>query len=151
MCARLCRTDWFLTQSFPHTKLIIPRGEQVDGESYHFVTVPAMEAAIRNGEFIEYAPVHGNYYGTSKKSVADVCEQGKVCILDIDIQGVKSVHEAWTSEPVRIAATRHAFVCRPPSVSNLVGGWFYSGHSSCSSSPLRKKHSRRVYAVAGQR
>ena len=83
-----------------------PRPGEVDGESYHFVTVPAMEAAIKNGEFIEYAAVHGNYYGTSKKSVADVCEQGKVCILDIDIQGVKSVHDTWTSEPVRPVASR---------------------------------------------
>ena len=89
-----------------------PRPGEVDGVSYHFVTVPAMEAAIKNGEFIEYAPVHGNYYGTSKKSVADVCEQGKVCILDIDIQGVKSVHEAWTSEPVRVTAVAVGFVRR---------------------------------------
>ena len=49
-----------------------PRPGEVNGQDYHFVTVPAMEAAIKNGEFIEYAPVHGNYYGTSKKSVADV-------------------------------------------------------------------------------
>ena len=66
---------------------------------------PAMEEAIKNGEFVEYAPVHGNYYGTSKKSVSDVCDQGKVCILDIDVQGVKSVHGAWSSEPVRTAFT----------------------------------------------
>jgi guanylate kinase len=129
-----------------------PRPGEVDGESYHFVTVPAMEAAIKNGEFIEYAPVHGNYYGTSKKSVADVCEQGKVCILDIDIQGVKSVHDAWSSEPVRPAAVRRVSACRSlPSVPNRVAGCTSSDRSSCSSSPLRKKRSRLVYAVAGQR
>ena len=59
----------------------------------------AMETAIENNEFIEHANVHGRYYGTSKKSVADVCDQGQVCILDIDIQGVKSVHAAWSSTP----------------------------------------------------
>lgn len=78
-----------------------PRPGEVNAVDYHFVTVSAMEAAIKNGEFIEYASVHGRYYGTSKKSVADVCEEGKVCILDIDVQGVKSVHEAWSSTPVR--------------------------------------------------
>jgi guanylate kinase len=76
-----------------------PRPGEVNGTSYHFVTVPGMEAAIAKGEFIEYANVHGNYYGTSKKSVADVCEAGQVCLLDIDIQGVQSVSKAWSSTP----------------------------------------------------
>lgn len=79
-----------------------PRPGETDGKSYHFVSVGDMEAAIENGEFIEYANVHGKYYyGTSKKSVADVCEKGQVCLLDIDIQGVKSVYDAWSSNPVR--------------------------------------------------
>jgi guanylate kinase len=93
-----------------------PRPGEVDGVSYHFVAVLAMEAAIKNGEFVEYAPVHGNYYGTSKKSVSDVCDQGKVCILDIDVQGVKSVRDAWSTEPVRIAFTSdHASLLTCPS------------------------------------
>lgn len=125
----------------------VSRPGEVDGVNYHFVAVPEMEAAIKNGEFIEYAKVHGNYYGTSKKSVADVCEQGKVCILDIDVQGVKSVHKAWSSEPVRIT-------CVPfGSVRRFITLWLSvrSGRSSCSSSQRRKRCSRLVYVVVGQR
>lgn len=50
-----------------------------------------MAAMIEAGEFIESADVHGNYYGTSKQAVSSVLEQGKICVLDIDVQGVQSV------------------------------------------------------------
>ena len=49
---------------------------------------------IAAGEFVEYARVHGNIYGTSKKAVNAVASQGKVCVLDIDVQGAKSVSNA---------------------------------------------------------
>lgn len=53
-----------------------------------------MVTAISNGEFVEHAEVHGNYYGTSTKSVHDVAKTGKVCILDIDVQGVQAVKKS---------------------------------------------------------
>ena len=46
-----------------------------------------MEKMIENGEFVEYARVHGNLYGTSKAAVNAVASEGKVCVLDIDVQG----------------------------------------------------------------
>lgn len=51
-------------------------------------------AAIDKGEFIEHAKVHGNYYGTSKKSLEAVQKANKTCILDIDLQGMQSIHNA---------------------------------------------------------
>ena len=50
-----------------------------------------MEAEVERGAFLEHADVHGNMYGTSLAAVARVCEQGKVPILDIDVQGAAKV------------------------------------------------------------
>jgi hypothetical protein len=61
---------------------------------YHFTTVDVMRAMIAADEFIEHAEVHGNFYGTSKAAVQAVCNAGKVCILDIDVQGVQQVYAA---------------------------------------------------------
>ena len=63
-----------------------PRAGEVDGVHYHFVKKEDMEAAITRGEFIEYARVHSNMYGTSVKAVEDVRAAGKTCLLDIDVQ-----------------------------------------------------------------
>lgn len=71
-----------------------PRPGEVDGQHYHFVEKSAMEYAIHNGEFIEHANVHTNIYGTSYKAVSSVRSTGKICILDIDIQGVKNVKKS---------------------------------------------------------
>jgi guanylate kinase len=71
-----------------------PRPGEVNGTHYHFASMEVMEKMIADGEFVEYARVHGNIYGTSKKAVNAVASQGKVCVLDIDVQGAKSVSNA---------------------------------------------------------
>lgn len=53
---------------------------------YHFCDKGDMEAMIDRGEFIEYAKVHTNLYGTSVAAVQAVCDSGKTCLLDIDVQ-----------------------------------------------------------------
>lgn len=68
-----------------------PRPGEENGVHYHFVEKPLMEEGIAKGEFIEHANVHTNIYGTSFKAVETVQSQGKICILDIDIQGVQKV------------------------------------------------------------
>lgn len=50
-----------------------------------------MKAAIEQGKFIEHAQVHTNFYGTSFEAVEKIQNQGKICVLDIDIQGVQNV------------------------------------------------------------
>jgi guanylate kinase len=52
-----------------------------------------MKSEIESGKFIEYAEVHGNYYGTSIDAVRSVQQKGQICILDIDVQGVRKVKE----------------------------------------------------------
>lgn len=71
-----------------------PRQGELDGVHYHFVERAEVEAAIGRGEFLESAEFGGNLYGTSKRSVRNVQSLGKVCVLDIDIEGVKQLKES---------------------------------------------------------
>lgn len=68
-----------------------PRPGEKDGVHYHFTTKEEMSAAIGRGEFIENATFSGNMYGTSKQAVNDVQCSGRICVLDIEIEGVKQV------------------------------------------------------------
>ena len=68
-------------------------GEQ-DKVHYNFTTVDQIKKEIDDGKFIEYANVHGNYYGTSVAAVESVSSCGKICILDIDVQGVRNVKKS---------------------------------------------------------
>ena len=88
-----------------------PRSGETNGKEYHFVTRDEMLQAIENGEFIENAVFSGNLYGTSKKAVETVSSSGRICVLDIDIQGVKSMKKT-NLNPIYI------FV-KPPSLSEL--------------------------------
>merc|ERR1719409_1709901 len=71
-----------------------PRPGEENGKDYHFVKKEDIERDIKAGLFVEYAEVHGNYYGTSVAAVEDVMKQGKVCLLDIDVQGAASVRQS---------------------------------------------------------
>lgn len=68
-----------------------PREGEEDGVHYHFVSRDAMETMIAEGGFLEFAEVHGNIYGTSIGAIEDVLESGRVCVLDIDLQGMRSL------------------------------------------------------------
>jgi guanylate kinase len=79
--------------SVSHTTRKPREGEQ-DGVHYNFATVDGIKKEIDEGKFVEYANVHGNYYGTSVAAVESVQKQGKICILDIDVQGVRNVKKS---------------------------------------------------------
>ncbi|XP_017542529.1 guanylate kinase isoform X1 [Pygocentrus nattereri] len=68
-----------------------PRPGEVNGKDYHYVSREVMQAGISNGEFIEHAEFSGNLYGTSKAAVQEVQARNLICILDIEMQGVKSI------------------------------------------------------------
>ena len=68
-----------------------PRRGEKDGVDYYFVNHKTFEEGIKAGDFLEYATVHGNYYGTSLKPVNEALEEGKLVIFDIDIQGHRLV------------------------------------------------------------
>jgi len=71
-----------------------PRPGEVGGEHYHFVSHAEFNSLVDQGEFLEHVGVHGNLYGTSLAGVRRVVGAGKVCVLDIDIQGVRLVERA---------------------------------------------------------
>ncbi|XP_056326942.1 guanylate kinase isoform X3 [Danio aesculapii] len=68
-----------------------PRPGEENGKDYHFVSRDVMQTSVANGEFIESAEFSGNMYGTSKAAVQAVQAQNLICILDIDMQGVKNI------------------------------------------------------------
>ncbi|MGD9589813.1 MAG: guanylate kinase [Pyrinomonadaceae bacterium] len=69
------------------------RPGEIDGKDYHFVTRRDFEEFRVQGGFLEYAEVHGNLYGTSRKFTEDLTGLGKDVILEIDVQGAASVLE----------------------------------------------------------
>ena len=64
-----------------------PRGNEVDGQSYHFVSREQFQKMIDNGELLEYAEYLGNLYGTPRKPVEEAIANGEIIILEIDVQG----------------------------------------------------------------
>ena len=68
------------------------RKGEVDGVHYHFVSKEEFEKDIEEDNFLEYAVVHGNYYGTSLKPVRDALHDKKLVLFDIDVQGNTAVN-----------------------------------------------------------
>jgi len=68
-----------------------PRPGEADGREYHFVDVAAFRAMIERHDFLEWAQVHGNFYGTSKKWIAERLAAGADVLLEIDWQGAQQV------------------------------------------------------------
>jgi len=76
-----------------------PRPGEEDGIHYHFTSIPSIKAAIQSNKFLEFAEVHGNWYGTSIESLSFVQDKDeKIPLLDIDVQGVKNIKEWQTNQ-----------------------------------------------------
>ncbi len=71
-----------------------PRGAEVDGQSYHFISREDFETRIRRGEFLEHAEVFGNYYGTHRGILERAIAEHKDLVLDIDVQGARQLKES---------------------------------------------------------
>ncbi len=70
-----------------------PRGSEQDGREYHFTSRSSFESMRDAGEFLEFAEVFGNYYGTARRSLAQAAAAGRDLLLDIDVQGARQVVE----------------------------------------------------------
>ena len=70
-----------------------PRDGEQHGKEYYFVTKEEFEEDIKKDNFLEWAKVHDNYYGTSLKPIVKALEESKLVIFDIDVQGFKIVKE----------------------------------------------------------
>ena len=89
-----------------------PRVGEEDGRDYFFVSKESFEEDIKAGNFLEYAEVHGNYYGTSLKPVREALKEGKLVIFDIDVQGHRLVRAKMND------ITTSAFIT-PPTLKAL--------------------------------
>ncbi|MGA1862766.1 guanylate kinase [Deferribacter thermophilus] len=73
-----------------------PRIGEVDGQDYFFIDEKKFKKMINNEEFLEWAVVHGNYYGTSKKLIEEYLSSGYDVILDIDPQGARQIKAKYS-------------------------------------------------------
>lgn len=78
-----------------------PRGQEREGESYHYISREDFAERIARGEFLEYAEVFGNFYGTHQSELDHARAEGKDLVLDIDVQGARQLKEKLP-EAVRI-------------------------------------------------
>jgi len=86
----LLELDSRLAVSVSHTTRA-PRGQERNGREYWFVDEPAFRAMIERGEFFEWAQVHGNLYGTSRRAIQERLERGEDVVLEIDWQGAQQI------------------------------------------------------------
>lgn len=73
-----------------------PRKGEVDGVNYIFTDEDKFKDMVEKGEFLEYAYVHTNYYGTPKKYVIDQVEKGEIVLLEIDVQGALQIKQNYS-------------------------------------------------------
>lgn len=126
-CGKSTLIDMLL-QEYPDMEYSIscttraPRGEEEDGLDYHFLTVARFRELIAEDAFLEYAEVHGNFYGTLRQPIVDVLNVGHSMILDIDVVGAAKVrhqvfHHLPPENPLR-AGYMDVFI-NPPSMEEL--------------------------------
>ena len=71
-----------------------PRPGEVDGRDYHFLDTAEFTRRLQAGEFLEHAQVHGNRYGTLRPAIDRTVAQGRIPILEIDVQGAASIRDS---------------------------------------------------------
>ena len=91
LCENLRATPDFIYSISCTTRA--PRKGEENGIDYHFLSREDFQRRIDRGEMLEYALVHGNYYGTLKETVREALEQGTDVLLDIDVQGAAAIRK----------------------------------------------------------
>lgn len=89
-----------------------PRPGEVEGKDYYFKSVPAFEAMVQNGEFLEHARVFDNFYGTPRAAVKAALAAGRDVLFDVDWQGTQKLKETARSDLASV------FIL-PPSMAEL--------------------------------
>src|SRR6266702_116582 len=94
LCRELFKTFPDMKESVSYTTRA-PRAGELDGEAYHFVSHEVFDRMIVEEAFAEWAEVHGNKYGTALHTLEDARRNGVDLVLDIDIQGAKTLKELF--------------------------------------------------------
>ena len=92
----LLELDSHVHLSVSHTTRA-PRGQEKHGRDYYFASQSEFDAMVQSNAFVEWAHVHGNRYGTSKKAIEERITQGSDVILEIDFQGALQIKEAFAN------------------------------------------------------
>ncbi|MBC7213769.1 MULTISPECIES: guanylate kinase [Extensimonas] len=90
----LLELDSHVRPSVSHTTRA-PRGQEKHGREYYFVSPQEFDAMVQAQAFVEWANVHGNRYGTSKKAIEERIAQGGDVVLEIDFQGAMQIRQAF--------------------------------------------------------
>lgn len=93
ICKELIKNDMLWLSVSTTTRK--PREGEIEGINYFFVSKDEFMSKIQNNDFLEYAEVYGNYYGTPKSSAIEQMNTGKDVLLEIDIQGALKVKENY--------------------------------------------------------
>lgn len=93
-----------------------PRPGEIDGEDYYFVTQEEFQRRLAEGEFLEHAQVHGNYYGTLRSTIVQQLHDGMDVLIDIDVQGARQIRE--DSNAIIRDSVADIFIM-PPSMAEL--------------------------------
>lgn len=88
-----------------------PRGKERDGVDYFFVSETTFREMLHDDRFVEWAEVHGNFYGTPRDQVESAQKEGRVLVFDIDVQGGEQIKKRYSE-----AAT---ILILPPSATEL--------------------------------
>ncbi len=107
----LLRNDANIRPSISMTTRL-PRASETDGKDYHFVDRPGFQRAIEAGSLLEWAEVHGNFYGTPLEPMRELIEAGRDVVFDIDWQGAAVIERAYPDDYVGV------FIL-PPSAEHL--------------------------------
>jgi guanylate kinase len=92
----LMELDSHVQPSVSHTTRA-PRGQEKDGREYHFVPNAEFDAMVAANGFVEWANVHGNRYGTSRKGIEERIAQGADVVLEIDFQGAVQIKDVFAN------------------------------------------------------
>lgn len=141
VCNELFKRNDDITFSVSATTRKARPGE-VDGREYFFLNNDKFETMVKNNEFIEYAKVHGNYYGTPKKFVLDEIEKGEIVLLEIDVQGALQIKKNYKNV---------VFIfLLPPSMSELQNRIKKRGTETDESIKLRLKNALKEIDFVGE-
>jgi guanylate kinase len=137
----LLEVDAGVRPSVSHTTRA-PRGQEMPGREYHFIDERQFDAMIAAGDFLEWASVHGNRYGTSRQAIEQRMAAGGDVVLEIDWQGALQIRERFPNAVL-------IFIL-PPSWDELRARLTRRGEDSGDTIALRLRNAREELAQARQ-
>ncbi len=133
----LLELDSIVRPSVSHTTRP-PRGQEMDGREYFFVSPAQFDAMVQADGFVEWAEVHGHRYGTSRQAIAQRMQEGSDVVLEIDFQGAMAIR--------RVFANAVTIFILPPSWEELRSRLERRGEDSAETIELRLRNAGREVA-----